>query len=195
MTTPSSDQDKTKRDPQGRRDTIVKAAVELLVKHGPSAITHRKVAARAEVPLGSTTYYFASLEQLIEEALGRLADEIDQELSNVKLALAESDGDLMILVDIFHDYLHNRAQVQADAALYTAGAHRAELHPLALRWFDGLVGLLSGYTDRNTALAIAVFSDGAFVHAMLHEQPLEAAMLRSTLAAMIGRGQDHGGRS
>ncbi|VFS64817.1 transcriptional repressor BetI [Raoultella planticola] len=35
---------------------------------GIHAVTHRKIASCAEVPLGSLTYYFSGIEALIEEA-------------------------------------------------------------------------------------------------------------------------------
>jgi DNA-binding transcriptional regulator YbjK len=54
-----------------RRDAIVRAAAELILEDGPSAVTHRTVAARADVPLAATTYYFSGLDELVETA-GRL---------------------------------------------------------------------------------------------------------------------------
>ena len=57
-----------------RRRLLVEAAGALLTDEGFAAVTHRAVAARAELPLASTTYYFGSLEELVEEAVRHLAD-------------------------------------------------------------------------------------------------------------------------
>jgi DNA-binding transcriptional regulator YbjK len=54
-----------------RRDVIVRAAADLILAEGPASITHRTVAAKAEVPLAATTYYFSGLDELIAAA-GRL---------------------------------------------------------------------------------------------------------------------------
>jgi len=54
-----------------RRDAIVRAAAELILAEGPAGVTHRTVAARADVPLAATTYYFSGLDELVETA-GRL---------------------------------------------------------------------------------------------------------------------------
>ncbi|PJI94998.1 TetR/AcrR family transcriptional regulator [Luteimicrobium subarcticum] len=54
-----------------RRDAIVRAAAELILENGPTSVTHRTVAARADVPLAATTYYFSGLDELVEAA-GRL---------------------------------------------------------------------------------------------------------------------------
>jgi DNA-binding transcriptional regulator YbjK len=56
-----------------RREALVEAAAALLREGGFAAVSHRAVAARAGLPLAATTYYFASLDELVERALGRLA--------------------------------------------------------------------------------------------------------------------------
>ena len=51
-----------------RRRAILDASIDLVCQGGPDAITYRAVAARAKVPPGSVTYYFASREALVREA-------------------------------------------------------------------------------------------------------------------------------
>jgi TetR/AcrR family transcriptional regulator, regulator of biofilm formation and stress response len=51
-----------------RRRAILDASIDLICQGGPDAITYRAVAARAKVPPGSVTYYFASREALVREA-------------------------------------------------------------------------------------------------------------------------------
>lgn len=55
-----------------RRAQIVEAAAAYAMEHGISALSHRQAAAAANVPLGSTTYYFASLDELRAAAVERL---------------------------------------------------------------------------------------------------------------------------
>ena len=52
-----------------RRYALVCAAADLLCEGGFQAVSHRTVADRAGLPLASTTYYFSSLEELIETAV------------------------------------------------------------------------------------------------------------------------------
>ena len=54
---------------RARRSVIVQAAADLLTDGGPPAVTHRAVATRAGVPLGSTTYYFADRDELLAAAI------------------------------------------------------------------------------------------------------------------------------
>lgn len=54
-----------------RRDALLDAAMELFAEGGEPAITHRAVARRAGVSTAATTYYFGSIETLVDEALAR----------------------------------------------------------------------------------------------------------------------------
>lgn len=56
------------RDPEASRRRILDAAVELIGQGGPDSITHRAVAERAGIALGSTTYHFGSREELLRAA-------------------------------------------------------------------------------------------------------------------------------
>jgi len=57
-----------------RRTLLLDAAAELLMTSGFAAVTHRAVAQHAEMPLSATTYYFESLDHLIEGAMRQLAE-------------------------------------------------------------------------------------------------------------------------
>lgn len=59
---------------QRRRDAIATTAAELLVESGFAAVTHRAVARRCGVPLGSTTYYFGSRDDLLAAGTQLLVD-------------------------------------------------------------------------------------------------------------------------
>ena len=52
-----------------RRDDLLAAAIELFAEGGSRAVTHRAVARRAGLPPATTTYYFASIDELLHEAL------------------------------------------------------------------------------------------------------------------------------
>ncbi|SDN20628.1 TetR/AcrR family transcriptional regulator [Allokutzneria albata] len=68
---PSQERTGQASTPKGerRRQALVEAASELLVESGFAGIRHRAVAERAGLPLASTTYYFSSIEELVERAV------------------------------------------------------------------------------------------------------------------------------
>lgn len=176
---------RARRDPHGRRQAIIDAAVALVSEDGVAELTHRRVAARAQVSLGATTYYFSSLEELKAEALAQLAQRLHESLDQIEETLAATGGDPTTLATWLHDYLTDTAQVRIDSALTYSAANDTELRPLALRWSERMVEILSAHTDEDTARAIAVFSDGTSVHAMLHDQPLDLEFLRRTITALM----------
>lgn len=55
-------------DPE-RRQRIIDAAIRVVGAKGIAGLSHRSVAAEADVPLGSTTYHFKTLDELMVAAL------------------------------------------------------------------------------------------------------------------------------
>jgi AcrR family transcriptional regulator len=62
--------------PERRRRQILDAALELVGEGGPDAVTHRAVAKRAKVSLGSTTYHYGSREELMRAAFRHYLAEV-----------------------------------------------------------------------------------------------------------------------
>jgi DNA-binding transcriptional regulator YbjK len=54
--------------PLPRREAILDAVLRVIAERGTEEVTHRSAAAAAGVALGSTTYYFASRDELVREA-------------------------------------------------------------------------------------------------------------------------------
>ncbi|GAA2332841.1 TetR family transcriptional regulator [Streptomyces cuspidosporus] len=62
-------------DPQ-RRERILTAALDLIADEGIARVSHRRIAARAGVPLGSMTHHFSGMDDLLREAFDRFTDHI-----------------------------------------------------------------------------------------------------------------------
>lgn len=170
-----------RRDPAARRQAILTAAAELAIEVGPDRLTHRLVAARAGVALGSTTQYFASINELREEALALLAAEVDKSLAEAATALTDPTIAFERLAHMMHEWLSDTRQVRADLTLLASATTDPRMRELALRWYDRLVDLLSERYPREQAELLAIFFDGATAHAALHDEPLSEARLASAL--------------
>ncbi|GAA0918395.1 TetR/AcrR family transcriptional regulator [Nonomuraea longicatena] len=110
-----------------RRAALLDAAAALLAEGGSAAVSHRAVAQRAALPLAATTYYFASRDELIAEAFGRLVDH--------ELAFMRETG-----LDDLMDGLagRDRAQQLGLWELYLhAGREPGVLRTHARRWSEG----------------------------------------------------------
>jgi DNA-binding transcriptional regulator YbjK len=71
-----------------RREAILRAAIELVGKEGPDALTHRAVAERAGVAVSATTYWFSSKEEIFREAVALAAGEEVERFERLVLELA-----------------------------------------------------------------------------------------------------------
>lgn len=175
-----------KHDPTARRSAIVQAAADLIVEVGPARLTHRLVATRADVPLGSTTAYFTSLDELRTEALGVLVAEVEDALADIRHEF-ETDpvGAPDRLVDLLHDYLSERRNVIADVALTVTATFDDRARELALSWTDGLIAALADFVGTDNAHAIAVVVDGVCVHAAVRGESVSRAALVHALTPFI----------
>ncbi|MEV7430888.1 hypothetical protein AB0N29_14815 [Nocardioides sp. NPDC092400] len=173
-----------KRDPVGRRRAIVEAAVELLLEGDGAELTHRRVAARAGVPLGSTTQYFATLADLRTAALEQIAAANEAGLVEIREALAAPDSGPDTLAALLHRYIADEERLRADNALWAAALRDAELHRLVRHWYDGFTAVLRDHVSPPAAVALAVYLDGAAMHASFHDEPLDLASLAAVIAAL-----------
>jgi AcrR family transcriptional regulator len=67
---------------EAKRDTLIGAAVELLLSEGVAGCTTRAIAEKSGMPRGSIHYYFEDTEQLVELAWKRLMGGFYGELEN-----------------------------------------------------------------------------------------------------------------
>lgn len=162
-----------RRQPRGaaRRDAIVEAAAALVVEAGPSTLTHRTIAQRADVPLAATTYYFASLDDLVGAAGTRLAERWAVHADAVLAAVtAEVTADLTAEV---------RAELTAGA---TAGVPEVLGRP-------GSVAAVLPLERRCSVLVDAVLPAGGPLAVRGHYEHLVSAGRDDTLAGAYAAGR------
>jgi DNA-binding transcriptional regulator YbjK/integrase len=155
-----------------RRERIAQAAIEMVAERGVDGVTHRAVAATAGVPLGSTTYHFATLDDLLAVALRTAAD------GNVKRLRAwerelPHDADLACaLADlVMRDLTGERPQAVVGYELYVAALHRPYLRPASTAWDEALAGLFASRTDPGTGRLLATVFCGLELQALLTDPP------------------------
>ena len=87
-----------------RRYALVSAAADLLCEGGFDAVRHRAVARRAGLPLASTTYYFSSLDDLVERAVEyvgiREAETLDTRVAALSRRKRGAESTADVLVDL-----------------------------------------------------------------------------------------------
>jgi DNA-binding transcriptional regulator YbjK len=180
-----SDQGRRRRDPERRKQEIVAAAAELVTEVGTAALSHRKVAARAGVPLGSTTQYFATLDDLRAAALDHLSRDIAEYVEQVALAMADAGDPVRVMARGLHDYLSNPHLVRADTMLTASATLDPRLRPLTDRWFEGLADVLTPELGTSAADNVVMLISGATWQAALTGQAPPAETLERGLRSLF----------
>ncbi|KUO03640.1 TetR/AcrR family transcriptional regulator [Streptomyces caeruleatus] len=172
-------------DPE-RRQRIIDAAIRVVGEKGIAGLSHRTVAAEADVPLGSTTYHFKTLDDLLVAAL-RQANEGFAKVIASRGGLEDPGADLAVeLAGWMGEWLAgDRTGVELEYELYLAALRRPALRPVAAEWARDLADRLSCRTDAVTARALVALLDGICLQVLLTEVPYDEEYAREVLARVI----------
>lgn len=172
-------------DPE-RRQRIIDAAIRVVGKKGIAGLSHRSVAAEADVPLGSTTYHFSTLDELLVAAL-RQANEGFAKVVAARGGLRDGTGDLAgELAGVLGEWLGgDRAGVELECELYLAAVRRPALRPVAAEWVEGVGELLVGRTDAVTARALVAVIDGMCLQVLLTGWEYEEGFAREVFGRVL----------
>ena len=169
-----------------RRQRIIDAAIRVVGEKGLAGLSHRSAAAEADVPLGSTTYHFKTLDELMVAAL-RQANEGFAKVVAAHGALEDTRGDLAAdLAGILGEWLSGeRGGVELEYELYLAALRRPALRPVAAEWAEDLTDRLARRTDPVTARALIALMDGICLQVLLTGAPYDEGFAREALARVV----------
>ncbi|WP_031477381.1 TetR/AcrR family transcriptional regulator [Streptomyces bicolor] len=169
-----------------RRQRIIDAAIRVVGAKGIAGLSHRTVAAEADVPLGSTTYHFKTLDDLLVAAL-RQANEGFAKVIASRGGLEDPQTDLAAeLAGWMGEWLAgDRTGVELEYELYLAALRRPALRPVADEWARDLAERLSRRTDAVTARALVAVMDGICLQVLLAGGTYDEAYVREVLARVI----------
>ncbi|MEV6739745.1 TetR family transcriptional regulator [Streptomyces sp. NPDC051104] len=172
-------------DPERRR-RIIDAAIRVVGEKGIAGLSHRSVAAEADVPLGSTTYHFRTLDELLVAALRQANEGFARTLTESGL-LENTEGDLAAdLARLLRQWLDgDRAGVELEYELYLAALRRPALRPVAAEWMEQTAESLARRTDPATARALLALLDGICLQVLLTGAPYDEEYAREALARVI----------
>ena len=186
-------QDRSRR----RREALLRATIELLGETGVRSVTHRAVAERAGVPLASTTYYFRSVHELVEEALKlHVAERVAELQGMATLALGIGGASAADIAERLAEVLVAAPTpiLVAQYQMYLEAGRNPALQPAvaeALSAFEGLAaGMLRalGASDpEGAAEAFVALLDGFALHRLARprDPAREAAALFAAMRALF----------
>ncbi|MGX7673553.1 TetR/AcrR family transcriptional regulator [Plantactinospora sp. DSM 117369] len=172
------------RDPEARRAALAAAAIEVIAELGIARTTHRAVAARAGLPLGATTYYFPTLDDLVAAGLALATEALRADLRSWAGRLDAAEDLPDALLGLVEEYLTDRQRVRLEYDLYLAAARDPALRPLAEAWLHGFRDLLEPRLGRDVTRAVVALLDGAMLQALVTDTDLDSPALTAAIRCL-----------
>ncbi|UXY09471.1 TetR family transcriptional regulator [Kosakonia sp. ML.JS2a] len=173
-------------DPQ-RRERILDATLETIAEHGIQAVTHRKIASCADVPLGSMTYYFAGIDALLEEAFTRFTQQMSAQyqafFAGVDSPARACDAVTELIYGAQVTTAHN---MELMYQLYAFMNRQPTLKSVMQNWMRASQTTLEHWFDPVTARALDAFIEGMTLHFVIDRAPLSREQIRSMIGRIAG---------
>ncbi|MCD2194696.1 TetR family transcriptional regulator [Actinomycetospora endophytica] len=171
----------------GRRDRIAEAAIRIVAERGVPGLTHRAVAAAADVPVGSTTYHFATLDDLLSVALHEASQRNIAQIREWADDLApDADfaAELAALVRLQLDSRHSATTAAYD--LYVAALHYPSLRSASAAWDEALAEIFGSRTDPEMGRILAPLFAGLVLQASLADPSPSRRQLEAWIRRAMG---------
>ncbi|GJD62917.1 TetR/AcrR family transcriptional regulator [Methylobacterium frigidaeris] len=177
----------TRRHDPDRRARILRATLDVVAEHGVAGTTHRRIAAVADVPLGSMTYHFASLDDLLTEAFTLLADTVAARFTE-RLAAAGTRAEACeAVVDlVVDDSWATPRNLLLSYELYAYAARVPALRGVMQGWMGKSRAALEQHFAPGTARALDAMIEGLSIHRSVDLEPAGRAEVRAIVARLTG---------
>lgn len=175
-----------------RRDQIIAAALEVIIDEGVHRTTHRRIAEQASVPLGSLTYYFSNLTEIIESAFALLASSMERTYRETMSRVTTRQEAVNAVVDLICGGSYATArEVTGLLEMYAFGNHNATVDKLGRDWLGLSRATLSAHFSPTTSRALDALIEGWPMHQAWDGEPADRAVVHATVSAIVDRLEPH----
>ena len=172
---------KRRLDPD-RRSRIIDATLDIIAEHGVARTTHRKVAEAADVPLGSMTYHFSGMDELLTEAFRRLAATVSTHFTELLVMAGTPDEARQAVVAIITDASWtNTRHLLLSYELYAFAARNPALQAVMRDWMEASRLALERHFDHDTARTLDALIEGLTIHRSVDPEPVDATRIRAII--------------
>lgn len=168
-----------------RKDKIVQAALDVLADSGVRGTTHRSIAQRAGVPLGSVTYYYASLEDLLVAAFERMAHQMDPRYGAAIRAAANQAEAREVVVDaICGSRRATDRELRVHREMYAYGSTSPRVQAIVRSFEAQAIEALTTHFSEPAARAIDALVEGWWIYQSWTPDVLDTEMVRRAVDAL-----------
>ena len=152
----------------GRRERIVDASLDVIAEHGVAGTSHRRVAAAARVPLGSMTYHFDGMDDLLRAAFARFSEGCAQQIERrMNGANTADEARAAVVALITDDVFSNQRDLVLTHELYTLAAREPAHRELTHAWMARSRAALARHFDAVTVRILDALIEGLTIHRAL----------------------------
>lgn len=168
-----------------RKERITAATLQLIIERGVHATTHRTIAEVAGVPLGSLTYYFDGLSDLLVRAFELLYTRM---AGSLRVALQEART-VDEAIDAFADVICGSGFPGDDVLrglleLYSYANHNDSAREICRRWLSTTHESLRLHFPEHTTRALDALHEGWHIHQSFTGQRASRELVRSAVQAL-----------
>jgi DNA-binding transcriptional regulator YbjK len=172
----------------GRRDRIIDTCLDVIAETGVAGTSHRKVAEAADVPLGSMTYHFTGMPDLLHEAFSRFAQTASEQFEERIAAAHDTDSAKRAIADaITHVVLSSQRDLVLTHELYTLAARDPAYRDITNAWMARSRRTLERYFDPTTARILDALVEGLSIHRALDNEPHDTAIVTAAVERVTAR--------
>lgn len=184
-----------------RREALLEATLRIVADTGADAVTHRRVAEVAQLPLASTTYYFDSKQELLTAALQLAAERDLARLHQLADRLRTLPGDpehaVALVLDAAgaqsdEERAAGRRSLLAGYTLLLEAARRPALRELTRRWTEAYMTTVAEQLQRagsahprEDAQLLLAASDGMVIAQLSSGESIDARPALERLARTL----------
>jgi len=183
---------------QLKRRQIIDAALEILLREGPSGCGTRDIEAESGLNRGLIYYYFSTLEEIIDAAIGALFADLTQGIRKARQGHELAEERFWAVIESYLNVFDERPGVAMLWFEYVLSMLRAGERERVDRLQDGVVKLLTELLAEAgvvnaviRARIVLAYVLGVVFRRLIH--PVDFDELRPEIAALAGVSQLHEG--
>ena len=163
---------RARRHDPDRRERILEACLRVIGEVGVAGASTRRIAAVADVPLGSITYHFTDVDELLRAAFERFTHRVSGRFEEYMARAVGADEARQAVVDLITvDVLVDPRELVLTHELYTLAARDPGYRRLTHEWMARSRRSLERHFDPATARLLDALIEGLTIHRALDTEP------------------------
>lgn len=182
-------QRRARRNDPDRRNRIIDTCLDVIAEVGVAGASHRKIADAADVPLGSMTYHFSGMDQLLREAFMRfsqsIVDRFEKRMAEATDHKSARDAVVTIICD---DVVADQRELVLTHELYTLAAREPAFREMTAGWMARSRAALERHFDPTTARMVDALIEGLTIHRALDIEERDRQEVVRAVDRIVGQG-------